>query len=465
MHGISLVKGTPWKLILRFAMPVFAGNLLQQLYNTVDTVVVGRYINEGALSAVGTTACLTMFFIALANGFSAGAGVLIAQNYGAGREEAVRKNAATSILLMLAMGAAATLLGIGLCKPVLVHVLAVPAEFLESAVLYFRIYCLGLIFQFGYNIVSAILRAVGDSMATFLFLLIAAVINIVLDIVFIAVLHWGVAGAAIATGIAQACSCAASFAYMWIKYPVFRGSKAQWAFDPHIAWDVLRTGFPIALMQIIVSFGFVFMQRAVNGYGKYMTASFTVEQRIENYLLMPAMAFQIAMVTYCGQNIGAGRMDRVLQGIRQTIVLSELFTVCISLAVYFGTEPIVRLFQISKDAAFYCVPHLKATALMLPLFAGFFPVQGLFQGVGDGFSATLIAMVGLGIRVVSTYTLCYLPLFDYRIIWWSVFFNWVFGFSAAWTHFLRGKWKTKTVIKQSKPDDISAPVLQEIENH
>lgn len=447
MNGISLVEGKPWRLILRFAMPVFAGNLLQQLYNTADTVIVGRYISENALSAVGTTACLTMFFIALANGFSAGAGVVISQHYGAGHEDAVKRTASVSVLLMLAMGVAATLVGIVFCRPVLTYILAVPAEFLDDAVLYFRIYCLGLLFQFGYNIVSAVLRAVGDSMATFLFLLIATLINIVLDIIFIAVLHWGIAGAAIATGIAQACSCAAGFVYMWKKYPVFRWQRSQLRFDRRIAANVLRTGFPMALQQIIVSFGFVFMQRAVNGYGKYMTASFTVEQRIENYLIMPALAFQITMATYVGQNIGAGRMDRVMQGIKQTLILSELFTLCVSLAVFFGARPIVQLFRITENAAFYCVPHLKATAFMLLVFAAYFPILGLFQGAGDSFAATLVATIALSLRVLTAYTLCYIPLFGYRIIWWSVLFGWIFGFAAAWTHFLRGKWKTKAVIE------------------
>lgn len=217
-----MVEGTPLKHIFRFAFPVLAGSLLQQLYNTVDTIIVGNFSGEAALSAVGTTGSFTFLFLALATGFSAGNGVVVAQHYGSGDEKQVRVNASTGILLMMAMGLLATIAGLLVSRPAYTYLVGVPDEFLELTLQYFRIYVVGLIFQFGYNIFSSILRAVGDSEATLYFLLVASVLNIILDLVFVAGFQWGVVGAALATDIAQAGSFVAAYIYMTRRYPMFR---------------------------------------------------------------------------------------------------------------------------------------------------------------------------------------------------------------------------------------------------
>lgn len=445
LNGYSLTEGKPWKLILNFALPVLAGILLQQLYNTADTIIVGNFAGEAALSAVGTTGCFAFLFIAIANGFSAGAGVLVAQLFGAKEEKEMRRTASTAILLITGIGALVTVLGIAVCRFVLKNFLAVPDELLGMATTYFRFYCAGLIFQFGYNIISSTLRAVGDSKASLYFLLISSIINVILDILFVASFHMGVAGAAIATVIAQIASCLAAFIYMNKKYANFRWKLDEWTFDGEIAGKVLRVGFPMALQQIIVSFGFFFIQRAVNSYGQAMTASFTVAQRIENYLNMPACAFQITMATYVGQNIGAGKIDRVTEGAKQTIILSELTTIVISAIFFACTNPLIALFGLSEQAAIYCVQHIHNTAFAMLIFAGYFPILGLFQGSGHAFVATLVATMALTTRVICTYTLCYLPLFEYRIIWWNQFFGFAVACTIAWSYYLSGKWKIKKV--------------------
>ena len=295
MQEKSLVQGVPWKIILAFAVPVLLGLLLQQLYNTVDTIIVGQFAGEAALAAVGTSHSLVMFFLALANGFSAGAGVIVAQQFGRGAEAEMRRTAAGSMSLMLLMGAAATVAALLAARPVLGGLMAASDSFLGLAVLYFRIYALGLIFQFGYNIVAAVLRGVGDSKATLYFLLIASAANILLDLLFVAVLDMGVAGAALATGLAQLGSMTAAFFYMFRKYEIFRFHLKDLRFDPDVWKNVMAVGFPMALQQMIVSMGFFLLQRAVNEFGQAMTASFTVGQRLEVYLLMPASALQITM--------------------------------------------------------------------------------------------------------------------------------------------------------------------------
>ena len=192
----SMITGTPWKKVLSFSIPVFIGLLLQQLYNTVDTIVVGNFASEEALAAVGTTASMITLFLAAAVGFSTGAGVITAQYFGAGEKERMKETSAVAVTFLLVMGIVVTVLGLLSGRAILSGFLDVPEDFLDIAVRYFNIYCLGLVFQFGYNVVAALLRSVGDSKASMYFLLIAAVVNIVLDLVFVAGLHWGASGAA-----------------------------------------------------------------------------------------------------------------------------------------------------------------------------------------------------------------------------------------------------------------------------
>lgn len=231
MEAESLAQGTPWKRILSFTFPIFAGLLLQQLYNTVDSIVVGNYAGEAPLAAVGACSILTMAFLAIAGGFSAGAGVLIAQLFGAGKEAEMRAQVSTSLLLMTGIGVVCTFLGVAVSRFMLEYVLGTPASLIPMADTYFQIYSLGLVFQFGYNIIAAVLRGVGDSKATLYFLLIASGANIVLDILFVCSMNMGVAGAALATDIAQAGSCVAAVIYMARKYPVFRWSLKSITFS------------------------------------------------------------------------------------------------------------------------------------------------------------------------------------------------------------------------------------------
>ena len=444
----KMTSGTPWKQILLFSLPVFIGLLLQQLYNTVDTIIVGNYASEAALSAVGTTGSLTFLFLAVANGFSTGAGVLTSQYYGAGRYEEMRKAGGVSVSLLIVMGAVATILGLIAGRTALTYLLAVPENFRDIAVTYFLVYCLGLIFQFGYNIVAALLRSVGDSKASMYFLLIASIVNIGLDLLFVAVFKMGAAGAAIATDISQALSCIAAFIYMYRKYPVFRFGREDFRLDGEIISQIARMGFPVTLQQMIAAFGILFIQRAVNGYGQSMTASFTVGSRIELYAQMPLNSFYMALATYVGQNIGAGNLDRVRKGARQTMLLSFIVTIIIAGLILVYSEQLIRLFGISDQAAELCRQHLKVTVMAFVLQSVYLPLFGVFQGAGDGFAITRTAAVALGIRVLTTYTLCHLPLFGYRIVWWNMMFGFIGGFIITWVHYLRGTWQNKRLFGQ-----------------
>ncbi|MCH5287195.1 MAG: MATE family efflux transporter [Christensenellaceae bacterium] len=448
LNGKSMTEGAPWKHILRFALPVLAGSLLQQLYNTVDSIVVGNFSGEAALSAVGTTGSFAFLFLALATGFSAGNGVLVAQHYGAGDEKQVRAYASTGILLMMGMGLLSAVAGFAVARPAYTHLVAVPEEFLELTLQYFRIYALGLIFQFGYNIFSSILRAVGDSAATLYFLLIASVSNVLLDLLFVAGFRWGVIGAALATNIAQAGSFVAAYIYMTRKYPMFRFGLKSFTWDGSLAKRTLTTGFPIALQLIIVSFGLTFIQRAVNGFGQTMTASFTVGYRIELYMNLPCNAFQTTLATYTGQNIGAGKPERVKRGARQAILMSFLMTLCISTLVWLFTARIISLFGLSDQAAIYCNAHIRTIALINVIMSVYIPLFGVFQGTKHGGAATVVAVGALGMRVLSTYLFRYSSLFGHTIIWWNGLFGFGTGLIITWTYYLSGRWQRGAVLER-----------------
>ena len=443
MNNRTLTEGAPWKGILSFMIPVFLGLLLQQLYNTVDTIIVGNFAGEAPLAAVGACGVLTMAFLALANGFSAGACILIAQLFGAGKVEDMRKQASSSLLVMLAMGVLATAAGILISRFALEYILATPDSLIPMADVYFKIYAAGLIFQFGYNIVAAILRGIGDSKATLYFLLVASVINVVLDIIFVYNMNMGVVGAAVATDIAQAISCVVGIIYMMKKYPMFRWKLNEFTFERQLAGQTLKAGFPMALQQFIVSFGFVFIQRAVNSYGEAMTASFSVAGKVETYMTLPASALMTTQGTYTGQNIGAGRLDRVKAGAKQTVLISEIISVCILTVVFIFTKPIVTAFGLGPEAASYCISHVRFVAVCMPVFASYFPLLGLFQGANNALFSTLVATGALTVRAATTYLLQGIPGAGYHMIWWNTLFGWGFGCVIAWTHFLRGKWNRR----------------------
>ena len=451
MNHKAMTEGAPWRLILRFVLPVLAGALLQQLYNTVDAIVVGNFSGEAALSAVGTTGSLTFMFLAVAMGLSAGNGVIVAQFYGAGDQKQVRNNAAAGILFLMLLGVGASLLGILVARPAFVYIVNVQESYMELTLIYFRIYAIGLVFQFGYNIFASVLRAVGDSAATLYFLLITSILNIVLDLIFVAWFHWGVAGAAAATVISQVVSFLAAYLYMTRKYPVFRFTFRDYRWDGKMIAATVRVGFPITLQMVVASMGMTLIQRAVNGFGQAMTASFTVGQRIEMYLNLPCSSFQTALATYTGQNIGARKLERVRIGVRQTMLITLLMASVISGVVWVLADQIIILFGLSDQAAEYCLQHLRAVAIFNIILNSYFPLFGVFQGANHSGVPAVVATGALSTRVLVTYLFRNGPLFGFRIIWWNGLFGFGVGFLIAWSYYLSGHWKQGSVLTGDEP--------------
>ena len=443
----DMTVGPEWKHILLFSLPIMAGNLLQQLYNTVDGIVVGNFVSQNALAAIGSSGTLAFLFLAFAIGFGNGAGIMIAQFFGARQFNELKSAVSTSLILLVGMGALLSLLGC-LGARLLLHGLMNVAEeeVLELAVRYFSIYALGLILQFTYNAVAAILRAVGDSQATLYFLLVSSFLNLGLDLLFVIVFHWGVAGAAIATVLSQLGSAAVSVVYMFKKYAIFRFGKGEFVFQRDKCRLCLRLGIPSTIQQSIVSFGNIFIQRLVNSFGAAAMAAYTVGVRLESYLFVPAVGLSVGVSTFTAQNTGAGRYDRVRRGSRASVVIVLIIAFTLELLSYTFAAPLSNLFGVTGEALSLSISYIRFLAFFFWMFAVYICYSGLFQGAGDVVFAMLGSLLSLAVRVIAAYLMVYGFGRDFSAVWISMPVGWVFCLTMALWRYLSGGWKDKGVV-------------------
>jgi len=433
---------------MTFALPIMGGLVLQQLYNTVDSVVVGRYLGEAALSAVGTCAALTMFVVSFAVGLCNGGGVLFAQLFGAKRYDDLRRSLSTGLLLLSGLSILIAALAAGLSWP-LFRLLRVPAEVLPDALKYFRIYCIGLLFQFVYNVVSAALRSVGDSQATLWFLLISSVLNIALDVLFVITFHWGVAGTAIATVICQLVCAVVSLGYMMKKYSWYRFGKGQFVFEGEKARLILKLGVPTMIQMCIVSGGNVLIQYVVNDLGTSAIAANTAAGRIEGYLFVPAQGLNNGIATFAGQNIGAGKPERVRSGrvkARQVLIPVALV---MALCLFLFAGKLIALFGVEGEALTFGIAHLRFIAPFFVIFCLYMSNAGALTGTGDVKAASGITLAVLAVRVALTYLFRYGFHMGFASLYVANPIGWALGLALSFLRFRGGKWETKSVVRRA----------------
>lgn len=455
--GLDMTRGRGYAQVLRFSLPLMLGNLLQQLYNTVDGIVVGQFVNQSALAAVGNCATLTMVFLAVSFGLANGSGIAIAQLFGARREDEMRRTASTAMILLTAIGVAVALIGVLGARFFLHNVLNIPqSETLDMGVTYFSIYSAGMIFQFAYNIIAAVLRSVGDSRATLYFLCFTAVLNAGLDLLFVIVFRWGVAGTAIATVLAQLCCTIFSVIYMYKRYPVFSFKRREWVFQREKCALCLRLGIPTMLQQSVVALGGLFMQRLVNFFGDNLMAAFTVGTRVENYIFVPIMALNSGMSTFTGQNMGAGKPQRVKDCWKRIELISFCTTVVIASLAYFFAAPISTLFGIEGESLQMSVEMIRFMSFFFCLFSIYLPTAGLLQGAGDAFYAMFCSISTLGIRVIVAYSMAYMFAVGYQSVWYAVPIGWTVCVILAWSRYFSNVWQKKTIVQPLDPGTETA---------
>lgn len=470
----DMTQGPEWRCILLFALPIMLGQLLQQLYATVDSIVVGNFGPDGALAAVSNCAIVANVFLFVSVGMANGSAVLVAQMFGAKRQEDMRKSAATAIFLLAVMGVAAALIVLAGAGVAIVNILGIrPTADMTAAeaanilaiqtqgIAYIRIYAVGLLFTFLYNIVAAILRAVGDSRAVLYFLIVSTVLNTLLDLLFVAVFHWGVGGAAWATVLSQLVCVLVSLRYMFRNYALFRFSPRELRPDREKLRLCLRLGLPSALQQLVVSGGYLFLQRLINHYGAATINAWAVGHRVDQYICIPPLGMMQAVGSFAGQNTGAGRYDRVKRGLVSAICMDLLMVAVIGALIYAFARPLTLMFGVEKlfagdpereakvalviAQAVECLHFLPFAYL---IFAFYLPFNGMFTGAGDPGASAIASLTSLAIRVAVSYLCAYAGFlgWSYNAVWRTYLFGWGAASLYVLYHYFRGKWKTKRLV-------------------
>lgn len=449
MKTLNMTTGSEWKHILLFSLPIMLGNLLQQLYNTVDGIVVGNYVSQDALAAVGTCTGLTMVFLSLAVGLSTGNSIMISQLFGAKKYEDLRRAVSTSLITQIAIGLVLSAVGWFTARPLLSGLLGVTdPDILDMAATYFSIYCLGLIFQFAYNIISAVLRAIGDSRATLYFLCVASVANIVLDLVFVIVFHWAVMGVAVATVISQFACALVSAIYMFKKYELLRFKKGEFVFE----WDKcklsLRLGIPTTIQQCIIAFSSVGFQRLVNSFGNIAMAAYAAGTKLDKFMVVTINGFNAGQTTFTGQNMGAGKIDRILRGHKATMLMSGGIIAAMSLVVIMLAPNVCALFGVDGDALELAAQHVRFLSPCYIIFAVYGSFSSILQGSGDTTYSSLCTLSSLFIRLSVAYALAGLTSFGFLSICYSAPIAWSCALVMGAARYFKGSWKTKSIISK-----------------
>lgn len=387
----DLTTGKPMKLLLEFTIPILIGNIVQQFYYVIDSIIVGQYLGVNALAAVGSTGSLTFLVIGWIMGVTGGFTIIIAQRYGAGDEKGVRHYVAMSYYLCIFMAVIMTV-GLLLANGWILRVMNTPEEIFDDTYRFIQVIYFGLTATIAYNLLASVLRALGDSRTPLYFLVLSSVLNIILDILFIAVFSMGVEGAGYATVISQAFASVLCFIYMVKRYPILRVKKEDAHYSGTSIKRLIGMGAPMGLQFSITAIGSMTVQVALNGLGPIYIAAFTTCGKIQNIITQPFPSLGASMATYAGQNTGAGRIDRVKEGVKADIIITMVCSIVSMIAVLVFGGALARLF-ISDDSKMV----VEQAKVYFYAVAGFYPALGLifvYRNVLQGLGYGLLPMLG-----------------------------------------------------------------------
>lgn len=423
------------------------GNVFQQMYNVVDSIIVGNFMENGkeALGAVGASFPILFVLISLIIGFAQGAAIIVAQFFGA--KDFKKVKAAIDTLYIVLFFASFVITGFGIYfTEEIFGLIDMPADMMEPAKEYFTIIMAGIITMFGFNGTAAALRGLGDSKTPLYFLILSTVLNIILDVVFVLVLKFGISGVAYATVIAQAVSFFASIYYLNRTHKIIYISMKSLTFDFDIFKQSLRIGLPSGLQQMFVAGGMMALFKIVNGFGTDVIAAYSVAGRIDLFALMPAMNFAAALTTFVGQNLGANKPERVKRGLWATWVMTSIISVVFTItAILFG-RPIMGIFTPETHVISIGAKYLLVVGVFYITFSTMFSINAVFRGAGDTLIPMFITLFSLWIvRVPVSW---YLSTVMGEVgIWWGIPIAWISGMLLSFVYYLFGNWKTKVIVK------------------
>ena len=436
-----MTGGSIWKNILLFSVPLILGNLLQQLYNTADSIIVGNFVGSNALAAVGSSGSPIFLLIGFSQGIAVGAGVVVSQFLGARDRQGAHISVHTSLALATILGAILTVGGIAISRSLLTA-MNTPAEVLEDAVTYMQLYFGGVLFSVVYNMAAGILNAAGNSRRSLLYLGCASGTNILLDLILIAGLKMGVAGAAIATDISQLVSCVLSLRFLMRVDADYRVTAREVRVDRKMAAKIIRVGLPTGIQNMVISLSNILVQASVNGYGAAAMAGFAAYMKVDGFNILPIMSFSMAATTFVGQNFGAGQIDRVKKALWVTMALSFVYTVITGTLLLLAQDPIMHLFTgdetvvaFGRQAMHYFCPFYWLLGILHGL-------AGTVRGTGKSVPPMVVLLVSLCLfRIVwIRFALSAFQGIDGVFILYPV--SWALGAVLMILYTWRGNWLT-----------------------
>lgn len=432
---LNMTEGSTVKLLILFSIPMLIGNLFQQVYNLVDSVIVGRLVGANALAAIGATSSVTFFFFALCNGISGGGGIITAQAFGDGNESKVKKSITNTAYVMIVMPIVVGFIASCVAEPVL-KLLDTPDSIMADSVGYIRVMCVGLIFVSLYNYVSSMLRALGDSKTPLYFLIFSCILNVFLDLFFVYNLKMSVVGAGIATVISQFISGISCLIYAFKTNPYFKITKEDARPDRDLILTILKLGVPLSLQYSMIAISCMALQRVVNSFGETTVAAFTATSRIEQLLHMPYQTLGTALTTYIGQNYGAKEHERMKDGYRKGLLLMVIFTVVMVPFMQFFGNQIVSLFVSEQEVIEMGGRALRISSLFYIFLGMIYAIRGYLNGIGDAFFALLNGIVEVLGRFTVPILLTQIAAIGVWGIWWSVGVVWFISGFTAWLRYL-----------------------------
>lgn len=407
---LNMTEGKPLKLIVVFAMPLMLGNVFQQLYTVVDTMIVGQALGVGALAALGAADWLNWMVLSTVQGFAQGFSIRMSHEFGAGTYDKLRKTVANSILLAAFSSVLLLVISQAVARPIL-ELLQTPDEIIGNSLIYLRIMFAGIPVVMAYNILASILRSLGDGKTPLYAMVMAALINVVLDLIFVLVFHWGIAGAASATVIAQVCSGVFCLAAI-LRLPILTFSKEDFRMEGRLCLHLMKLGLPMAFQNAIISVGGMIVQFVVNGFGVLFIAGFTATNKLYGILEVAAISYGYAMVTYSGQNLGAKKMDRISKGMRAALVVAVITSAVIAAVMLIFGRTILGWFisgnpedvAATLEIAYH---YLAVMSVFLPVLYILHVTRSCLQGMGN----TLLPMLsGVVEFIMRTGSAMLLPL-------------------------------------------------------
>lgn len=430
---------------------MLAANIFQQLYNVVDSIVVGRFIGVEALAAVGASFPVLFVLISLLMGISSGITVVVSQYFGAKNYDNVVKAINTFFVFIFIASIIMSLLGIYFARDIFVA-LNLPADVINPAVDYLRIYLAGMIFMFGFYGTNAILRGLGDSKTPLYFTIFSTIANVVLDLVFVIYFGWGIKGVAYASVIAQA------LAFIMVTYFINRGdslihfSFKKMKFDWVIFYKSIKIGLPTGLQQSFVAFGMIAILRIVNDFGTQTVAAFTVAGRLDSFASMPAMALSAALAAFVGQNVGAHQWDRVKAGFKVSLIIASVISVTVTGVVLLWGRPIMGIFTTDMEVIDIGNNYLIIVSSFYLVFSSMFITHGVLRGAGDTLIPMFITLFALWILRIPFSYFFSREAFGLGVdgIWWGIPLAWAFGFVASYIYYRMGNWKKKVLVKKEE---------------